>query len=84
MKEIIELLRQKAEVESRIRGHRVAVIRQIHRGKAPNQRIHRMITDMETRISRVHFCHTEFDALLEELEDELGLNPTPIKHRRKS
>jgi hypothetical protein len=84
MKQIVELLREKAEVESRIRAHRVAVIRQLSRGTAPNQRLQRQITDMEARITRVHYCHTEFDALLEEIEDELGLNINTPKRRRKS
>lgn len=91
MREIAQLLLEKAQVESRIRAHRVVVIRQYmanllpeHKAQIQTRAIIRLTTEMEARVSAVHYCHMEFDELLDEIEDACGFNIQPNPKRKRA
>ena len=76
MKELIQLIKERAIIDAKIRAHRVISIRQyfvmLKEEHLDKEFLH-LVDEMERRLASVNYCQAEFDELLEEIEAKLDI-----------
>ena len=70
MKQLLELLIERATVDSKIRAYRVQEVRKrLAQMSEVSDKQDLLVREMERRLTMVHYYHEDFDDLLEPIED---------------